>query len=150
MLKTLFHIIGNLILALIQSILLEIFLPKSKPVPISILCTPPDKSDFSYCLECTFSNTNIYEFQECYLLGDINVNLLPSDKEIFRRICANTINKEIPHLTRSYLKFCFTHSREQMITRPIRVTDQTATLIDHILTISPESQSVSRHRSWSF
>ena len=150
MLKALFHIIGNLILALIQSILLEIFLPKSKPVPINILCTPPDKYDFSYCLERTFSNTNIYEFQECYLLGDINVNLLPSDKEIFRRKSANTINKEIPHLTRSYLKFCFTHSLEQMITRSIRVTDQTATLIDHILTISPESQSASLRRSLSF
>ena len=133
-----------------ESIFIEIFLPKSKPVLIGILYRPPDKYDFVNCLEHTFSDTNVFESQECYLLRDININLQPKDKVIFRHKPANTINKEIPHLTRSYLKFCFTHSREQMITRPIRVTDQTATLIDHILTISPESQSVSRHRSWSF
>ena len=51
---------------------------------------------------------------------------------------ANFINKEIPHLTRSNLEFCFTHSLEQIITRPTRVTDQAATLIDHILTNSPD------------
>ena len=39
------------------------------------------------------------------------------------------------HLNR---KFCFTHSLEQIITRPSRVTDQTATLIGHILTNSPD------------
>ena len=42
----------------------------------------------------------------------------------------------------TYLEFCFAHSLQQIITMSIRVTDQTATLIDHILTNSPEvSQS---------
>ena len=67
----------------------------------------------------------------------------PKDKEIFRHKPSNTINKEIPHLTRSYLEFCFTHSLEQIITRPTRVTDQTATIIDHILTNSPDKVSQS-------
>ena len=65
----------------------------------------------------------------------------PKDKEIFRHKPANTINKEIPHLTRSYLEFCFTHSLEQIITGPTRITDQTATLIDQILTNSPDKVS---------
>ena len=71
------------------------------------------------------------------------MNLQPKDKEILSHKPANTINKEIPHLTRSYLGFYFTHSLEQIITRPIRITDQTATLIDHILTNSPDKVSQS-------
>ena len=67
----------------------------------------------------------------------------PKDKEIFRHKSANTINKEIPHLTRSYLEFCYTNSLEQLITRPTRVTDQSATLIDYILTNSPDKVSQS-------
>ena len=88
-----------------ESIFIEIFLPRSKPVLIGILYRPPDKYDFVNCLERTFSDTNIFESQECYLLGDFNINLQPKDKEIFRHKSANTINKEIPHLTMSYLEF---------------------------------------------
>ena len=80
-----------------------IILPKSKPVLIGILYKPPDKCDFVNCLEQTFSETNVFESQECYLLGDININLQPNGKEIFRDKSANAINKDIPHLTSSYL-----------------------------------------------
>ena len=124
-----------------ESIFIEIFLLKSKPVLIGILFRPPDKYDFANCLERTFSDTNVFESQECYLLGDINLNLQPKDKEIFRHKPVNNINKEITYLTRSYSKFCFTHSLEQIITRPTRIIDQTATLIDCILTNSPDKVS---------
>ena len=100
-----------------------------KAVLIGILYRPPDKYDFVNSLERTFSETNFFESQEYYLLGDINVNLQPKDKEILSHKPANTINKEIPHLTRSYLEFCFTYSLEQIITRPTRVADQIATLM---------------------
>ena len=89
-----------------KSIFIEILLHKSKLVIIGVLCRPPDKYDFVNCLERTFSDTNVFESQECYLLGDIDINLQPKDKKIFRHKSANTINKEIPHLTRSYLEFC--------------------------------------------
>ena len=76
---------------------------------------------------------NVIESQEYYLPGDINV------------ICSLRIKKfletDTPHLSGTYLEFCFTHSLEQVITRPIRVTNQTATLIDHILTNSPDKFS---------
>ena len=120
-----------------ESIFIELFLPKSKPDLIGILYTPPDKYDFVNCLGRIFSDTNVIESQQCYLLGDMNINLQPKDREVFRNKSANTINKDIPHLTRTYLEFCFIHSLEQIITRPTRVIDQTTTLIDHILTISP-------------
>ena len=126
-----------------ESIFIEIFLPKSKAVLIGILYRPLDKYDFVNCLERTFSDTNFFKSQECCLLGDININLQPKDKDIFRHKSANTINKEMPILTTSYLELCFTHSLEQIITRSTRVTDQTVTLIDHILTNSPDKVSLS-------
>ena len=119
---------------------MKIFLPKSKPVLIVILCRPPDKYDLVNFPESTFRDTNVFESQECNLLGDININVQPKGKNIFRRKSANTINKEITRLTRSYLEFCFTCSLEQIITRPTRAT---ATLIDHILTYSPDEVSQS-------
>ena len=126
-----------------ENILIEIFLPKSKPVLIGILYRLPDKYDFVNHLERKFSDTNVYESQECYLLGDIKINLRPNDKEIFRHKSADTINKEKPKLFRSYLEFRYTHCLEQIITRPTRITDQTTTLIDHILTNSPDRVSQS-------
>ena len=126
-----------------ESIFMEIFLPKSKPVLIGILYRPLDKYGFLNCLKCTFSDSNVFESQECYLLCDININLQPKNKEIFRHKTVNTINKEIPHVTRSYLEFSFRDSLEQVITRPTRIIDQTATLIDHILTNSPHKVSQS-------
>ena len=126
-----------------ESIFIEIFLPRSKPVLTGILYRPPDKYDIVNCLERTLSDTNVFEFQECYLFGDFNINLQPKDKQTFRHKSANTINKEIHHLTRSYLKFCNITSLEQIITRPTRVIDQSATPIDHILTNSPDKVSQS-------
>ena len=94
-------------------------------------------------INATLQIVYVFESQECYLLGDFNINLQPKDKETFRHKSANTINKEIPHFTRSYLEFCFTNSLEQTITRPTRVTDQSATLLDHVLANSPEKVSES-------
>ena len=49
------------------------------------------------------------------------INLQPKDKEIFTNKFANTIIKEILHLIRLYLEFCFTHFLEQTITRLTRI-----------------------------
>ena len=76
------------------------------------------------------------------LLGGSNINLQSKDKDIFGRKSANAINKEMPHLTRSYLEFCRTFLRTNN-NRSTRVADQTATLVDHILTNSPDKVSQS-------
>ena len=55
---------------------------------------------------------------------------------------SKAINKEIPHLTRD-LEFCFSHSLEQVIRRPTRITNQTPTLVDHIPTNWPDKVSKS-------
>ena len=57
-----------------ESLFIEIFLPKSKLVLIGVLYRPPDKYHFVNCLERTFNGTHVFESQECYVLGDININ----------------------------------------------------------------------------
>ena len=120
-----------------ESIFIEISLPKSIPFLTGISGRSPDEYDFVNCIERTFSDTIVFESQECYLHGDIDTNLQPKNKEIFSHKSTNTIDKEIPHITRSCLEFSFTHSPKQIITRPTRVTNQSATLIDYIRTHPP-------------
>ena len=62
-----------------ESIFIEISPTKSKPVLIGFLHWPPDKDDFVNCLKHTISDTNVTEFQECYFLGDITINLQSKD-----------------------------------------------------------------------
>ena len=66
-----------------------------------------------------------------YLLCDININLQLNDKEISRNKSADTTNKEIPHLTRSYLEFYFIHFLEKIIARPTRSYTYELTLTNY-------------------
>lgn len=45
------------------------------------LVRPPDKPDFANCLENPFSESNVLESLECYLNGDIDINLPVKDKK---------------------------------------------------------------------
>ena len=84
----------------INTIFIDLFLTKSKPILTGILYRP-GKYDFPNCLKNTFSDWN----PGYYLLGGNNINLQPKGKEMFRKKLANTINKKKPHLTRKYLDF---------------------------------------------
>ena len=63
-----------------ESIFIDIFLPKSKPILVGILYGLPEKNDFVKNLEETFTGCSILEKQDCYLLGDLNINLLHNGK----------------------------------------------------------------------
>ena len=45
---------------------------------------------------------------------------------------------QAPPLVKNYIDLCFSHSLHQLIMEPTRTTEHTKTLIDHILTNSPE------------
>ena len=64
----------------IESIFVGIYLPKSKPILLCILCKPPDKSDFVKRFNNAFKETEVLDKQECYLLRDPNINLLLDEK----------------------------------------------------------------------
>lgn len=80
-------------------IVVEIFLPKSKPLLLGK----------SSCVECAFSNSNVIKTQK-YYIGDSKINLQPIDKESFRNKSKNFTNKKMPYVTRKYLELCFLHS----------------------------------------
>ena len=115
-----------------ESIFVDIFLPKSKPILLGILYKPPDKSDFVKHINNVFTETGVLDKQECYLLGELNINLIRDEKEIFSSKSCKSNSQNLPPLTKGYL--CFSFSLEQLISIPTRVTNKTATLIDHALT----------------
>ena len=120
-----------------ESIFVDIFLPKSKPILVGILYRSPDKNDCVRNLEETFTGCDILENQECYLLGDFKINLFYNAKNIFGKKGYTYELKSLPSLTKEYLNFGRSYSLEQLILLPTRITESTATLIDHVLTNSP-------------
>ena len=105
-----------------ESIFFDILLPKSKPILIGVLYRPPSQlnflDNFSDKLDIISNNNN----QEIYLLGDIN------------------IDKKSP-LAKQYNEICCLHGLKQLINTPTRITVNTATILDHILTTSKEKVS---------
>ena len=84
-----------------------------------------------------FSNLNLKD-NEIYLLGDFNINLFQNGKHILNGKRSTTSQGSVHTLINRYKEFCQIHSLKQLITRPARVTYNTYTLIDHILTNSTE------------
>ena len=119
-----------------ECVVVDIFLPKEKPILVGILYRPPDKNDFVKNLERTFAACDILENQECYLLGDFNINLLHNGKNIFGKKGYTSKLKSLPSLTKGYLDFGCSYFLEQLISFPARITESTGTLIDHVLTNS--------------
>ena len=73
--------------------------------------------------------------EEWYILGYLNINLYHNgstlgeeNKNIIKG--ANKVSSK----TKKYLEFCKTFGFKQLIKAPTRVTPNTSTLIDHILT----------------
>ena len=116
---------------------IDILLPKTKPILVNILYRPPDKNDFAINFEKTFTGCDTLENQECYLLGDFNINLLHNGKNLFGKKEYTSKMKSLPFLIKEYLDFGYSYSLEQLISVPTRITENTATLIDHVLTNSP-------------
>ena len=120
-----------------ESIFIDIFLPKTKPILIGILYRPPDKNDFVKNLKETFTNCNILDKQECYLLGDFNINILQNGENVFEKELSNSKLNSIPFIVTEYLDFAFSYTLKQSISTPTRTTENTATLSVHVLTNSP-------------
>ena len=81
---------------------------------------------------------------EIYVLGDFNINLLFRDKYVLNK--SNEIKKLdknlLPEIKR-YKEFCSMYGLSQLIDCPTRITSNTSTLIDHILTNTQENISQS-------
>ncbi len=69
----------------IENIFLDILLPKTKPILIGILYRPPTQSGFLEELSTSINNTENFDNQEVYILGDLNINLKFEGRRIPKR-----------------------------------------------------------------
>ena len=109
----------------IENIFLDILLPKTKPILIGILYRPPDQSKFLDNLSTSISQTCSFNEQKVYILGDLNINLINSQKHT-------------PNAIKQYKEFCSLHGIEQFLTLPTCITNNSSSLLDHILTNSAD------------
>ena len=121
----------------IENTIFDILLPKSKPVTIGVFCRPPNQANFKELNVKSFSLLNLKD-NEIYLLGDFNINLLQNGNYILNRKGLAACQGPVHTLINKYQEFCQVFSLKQLITYPTRVTCNTSSLIDHILTNSAE------------
>ena len=74
-------------------------------------------------------------------ISDLNINLLPDEKEIFSNKSYRTNGQNLVEngqkwsaSNKGLSRFCFCFSLKQLISIPTRLTSKTATLIDHVST----------------
>ena len=112
----------------LEAVCVEIIKPHSKQFLVTTVYRPPSSlpkffDDFENLIKA-IDNEN----KEMYILGDLNCNMLKTDKD------ANIPTKKIKSLYELY-------QLTQMIDEATRVTMATSSLIDHIVTNTPEKIS---------
>ena len=119
---------NDLIPSELEAVCVEISKRHSKPFFAATVYWPPNaNADFFEHFE-KFIKAIDNENQEMYLLGDLNCNLLKTDND------SNAPTKKIKSLYELY-------QLSQIINQATRVTVTTSTLIDHIVTNTPEKIS---------
>ena len=120
----------------IENIIFDILLPKSKRITIGIFYRPPNQANFMELIVKSFSLLNLKD-NEIYLLGDFNI-VLQNGNYILNRKGWAACQGWVHTLINKYQEFCQLFSLKQSITCPTCVTCNTSSLIDHILTNSTE------------
>ena len=100
-----------------EDIWIEILLPKTKPIFVGTCYRAPRNNSLTDCLESTLSK--IEPECETIILGDFNFCMLDSNNY------NHSLKKNFRDLMNSY-------NNIQLIDRPTRVTQNSATLLDHI------------------
>ena len=109
----------------IESLFIEVHLhnqPTKNDVVIGVICRPPDTDINSFVAIITDILSVIKaERKKSFILGHFNINLI-------------NVSNHIP--TAEFLEVIYSHAFTPLITKPTRVTSNTATLIDNIFTNS--------------
>ena len=115
---------------LVESCWCEIIIGKNKSnIIVGCIYKHPtaNLSDFTLELEAIIKNIS-EKNQHIYIMGDINIDFLK--------------NNDHPK-TEEYLDMLYSNNLVPLITKPTRITNHTATLIDHIYTNAPIHDTVS-------
>ena len=100
----------------LESIWVDLILPKSKPILIGTCYRPPDQRDFYSFLQESCDTISIE--QECIVLGDFNTDV--SSKSVKN------------HLMKSLKSLCYTLNLKQIIEQNTRITSSSKSTIDLI------------------
>ena len=123
----------------IETIFLEISLPKSKPVTVGIVYRSPSQTSFLETI-----NENFYKLdtisKETYTLDDFNINLYLNNKYILEKYSTTVLNT-VPYDVRKYQEFCNVFNLKQRFSGPTDITCDSSTIIDHILANYPDRVS---------
>ena len=121
----------------IENIIFDILLPKLKPVTTGVFYRPPNQAKLMELVVKSFSLLTLKD-NEIYLLGDFSINLLQNGNYILNRKGITPREGPVHTMLNKYQGFCQIFSLKQLITCPTRITSNTLSLIDHILTNSTE------------
>ena len=115
----------------IETIFIEIFLPKTKPMTVGIVYQPLSQTNFLDTMNERFYKLDTIN-KETYVLGDLSINLYLNNKYVFEK-CSTIVSNTIPYDVRKYQEFCNVFNLKQLISCPTRITCSSSAIIDHIL-----------------
>ena len=104
----------------IETIFIEIFLPKTKPMAIGIVYRPPSQTSFLETMNEHFHKLDTIN-KETYILGDFNINLYLNNKYVFEKY-STIVSNTIPYDVRKYQEFCNVFNLKQLISCPTSIT----------------------------
>ena len=91
-----------------------------KKLTVGVVYRHPDQSEINEFMQCFFNSLsglskskNVY-----YILGDFNINIQPDSRTTYAK---------------DYINLLLSHGAISLITKPTRVTKNSATIIDHII-----------------
>ena len=99
----------------IETVWVDLLLPKSKPITVGSCYRPPDDNNFLSNLEVIISQ--VKSDCELILLGDLNIDYLRKTGPLFSKL------ESMLHI----------FACKQVINSPTRVTDSCSSLLDHII-----------------
>ena len=102
----------------LESVWIELILPKTRPILTGVCYRPPKQGHFYDLLEQSCSQINDFMEMEIVLMGDFNTNILQQDKGT--------------SLSESLINFKCVFCLTQLITEPTRICDNSETIIDLI------------------
>ena len=109
----------------LEMVAVDLLLPKSKPFLISSCYRPPNDQSFLEKLETSLSKVDLSG--EFYILGDINIDFKNKSSALYKR----------------YVQLLSAFNCKQLISEATRVTDNTSTILDHVITNSKDKISKS-------
>ena len=127
----------------IEHVFFDILLPNSHSITVGIFYRSPDQNKFLEAITNDF-NKLYTEKRELIILGDFNINLFQNGKYVLEgnKISIRDNNKTHP-LLKQYKHFLSDFGLKQIIKSPTRITCESSTLIDHIVTNMHEKISQS-------